>query len=243
MGNCNTGEYRYSDGMDDLSITDTGAGSATQRVYHTLRDQIVAGEIAPGSRLKVETLKERLGTGASPIREALSLLTSDQLVERIDQRGFRVATVSAAQFREILKLRCALEDMALRESLASADQAWEEGLVLTHHRMTRIPRDQTELFEAQHKAFHMALLSACQSPILLKFCDRLYDLNIRYRYLAGKSRGYPARDIGKEHADILAAALDRQADLAADRLIQHYRKTGDFLAGQLDELELRPAST
>jgi len=224
--------------MDAILNTDAAGGSATNRAYRTLRTQIVTGRLTPGARLKVEALKEVLDTGASPIREALSLLTSDQLVERIDQRGFRVAQVSASQFREILKLRCALEDMALRESLYVADKGWEEALVLAHHRMTRVPRSEVDTFETQHKAFHMALLAACPSPILLKFCDRLYDLNIRYRYLAGQTTGYSAkRDVSKEHADILSAALDRDADFTSVCLIQHYRKTGQFLAEQLDEMD------
>ncbi len=62
--------------------------SATQRVFQILRHKIIIGEIPPGERLKVEELKTVLDTGATPIREALSLLTSDQLVERIVQRGF-----------------------------------------------------------------------------------------------------------------------------------------------------------
>lgn len=225
--------------MDAILNTDSNGGSATNRAYRSLRDRIVTGQMMPGARLKVEALKEMLDTGASPIREALSLLTSDQLVERIDQRGFRVAHVSAEQFREILKLRCALEDMALRESLTVADKGWEEMLVLAHHRMTRVPREEIDAFEAQHKEFHMALLAACPSPILLKFCDRLYDLNIRYRYLAGKASGYAVkRDVAKEHSDILTAALDRDADFASVCLIQHYRKTGQFLADQLASMDV-----
>ena len=62
------------------------------------------------------------------MREALSLLTSDQLVERLDQRGFRVAQTSRAQFDEILKLRCQLEVLALKESLEHADSADPETL-------------------------------------------------------------------------------------------------------------------
>ena len=83
--------------------------SITQRVYSDLRDLIVTGQVGPGEKLKVETLKARLDAGASPIREALSLLTSDHLVERLDQRGFRVAKANGSEFAEILKLRCALE--------------------------------------------------------------------------------------------------------------------------------------
>jgi GntR family carbon starvation induced transcriptional regulator len=65
--------------------TDT---STTQKTYLALRKMIVAGDIKPGEKLKIEGLRKRLDAGASPIREALSLLTSDNLVERIDQRGF-----------------------------------------------------------------------------------------------------------------------------------------------------------
>ena len=53
-----------------------GSASTTQKVFEQLRARIIQGEIAPGERLKVESLKVLLNTGASPIREALSLLTS-----------------------------------------------------------------------------------------------------------------------------------------------------------------------
>ena len=101
-------------------------GSATQRSYKTLRHMIVTGTLKPGDKLKIDALRQMLDTGASPIREALSLLTSDNLVERIDQRGFRTAPISAANFQEILELRCTLEDLAFRASIERATQAWEE---------------------------------------------------------------------------------------------------------------------
>ena len=218
------------------STDDTAVGttvSSTRRAYEALRDAILTGRLEPGERLRVDRLKDMLNTGASPIREALSLLTSDQLVERQDQRGFRVTPVSVAQFEEILALRCSLEVMALMETLKNADKTWEEALVLAHHRLSRAAQDNSAEFERFHKAFHMALLSHCASPILLKFCNQLYDLNIRYRYLAGKSGTYSRRKVSREHSEIMYAALDRDTDLTATRLTQHYRRTGEFLAGQL----------
>lgn len=213
--------------------TDSPAGSATNQAYRRLRDMIVAGDLKPGEKLKIDGLRKRLDTGASPIREALSLLTSDHLVERIDQRGFRTAEVSAANFREILNLRGMLEDQALRESIANASEEWEEQAVLAHHRMQRAQDEKRDDFEVLHKAFHMALLANAQSPILLKFCSQLYDLNIRYRFLAGRALDYQRRDVRAEHADILSAAVARDADTASARLLSHYRLTGDFLAGLL----------
>ena len=80
----------------------------------------------------------------------------------------------------------------------------------------------------------MALLAACGSPILLRFCSQLYDLNIRYRYLAGTSKSYGVRDVDAEHRAILDAAVDRDIALASKLLQDHYRSTGDFLADLID---------
>jgi DNA-binding GntR family transcriptional regulator len=203
--------------------------SATQMAYNAIRRMIVTAELPPGEKLKIESLKDILQTGASPIREALSLLTSDQLVERIDQRGFRSAPVSQANFTEILTLRCALEDMALRQSIANADQDWEEKLVLVHHRLTRANPSDGALFEDLHKTFHMTLLGKCDSPILQRYCSQLYDLNVRYRYLAGRSLNYKRRDVSREHQGILDATIARDTDLASKRLLDHYQQTGTFL--------------
>lgn len=212
---------------------DIPEGSATHRAYRTLRSMIVRGVLKPGEKLKIEALSKRLETGSAPIREALSLLTSDSLVERLDQRGFRTAGISAENFGEILKLRCVLEDLALRESITHSTQDWEEAAVLTHHRMQRAQSKKAESFEDLHKVFHMSLLSNAPSPILLQICSRLYDLNIRYRYLAGNALSYQQRDVPAEHAGILAAAIARDADTASERLLTHYKMTGAFLSGLL----------
>lgn len=219
----------------DMPVDETASPqSSTQRAYVTLRKQIITGQIAPGERLKIDTLKESLDTGASPVREALSLLTSDQLVDRLDQRGFRVATTSRAQFQEILNLRCNLEELALRDSLIAADAAWEDALVLAHHHMNKADRADVDAFEVLHKRFHMALLAACNSPILLRICGQLYDLNVRYRYLAGRSKSYARRNVEAEHSSILDGAISRDFDATCASLMDHYRKTGAFLAEQID---------
>ncbi|MDA8746751.1 GntR family transcriptional regulator [Litoreibacter sp.] len=215
--------------------TDT---SATQQAYVALRRMIVTGEVRPGEKLKIEGLRHRLQTGASPIREALSLLTSDNLVERLDQRGFRATPTSRANFEEILLLRCELEDMALRQSIANRSQGWEETVVVSHHRMMRAQATDRAVFEDLHKAFHMALLANSESPILLKFCSQLYDLNIRYRYLAGRALNYTQRDVSQEHRSIMEAAISGDAETASTHLLSHYRETGAFLVGLLDEAQL-----
>jgi len=216
------------------------APSLTSRVYARLRQDIMDGSLSPGARLKVEELRRQLGAGASPIREALSLLTSDHLVERLDQRGFRVAQVSKAEFQELLQTRCWLEERALRESIARGGTDWEEGVVLAHYHLTRAPRTAPKDgppvdadWEDLHKQFHLALLAACGSSILLRICGQLYDQNTRYRQMSRRATS-GKRNIGDEHAAIKDAVLDRDADLAVERLIAHYQRTGALLADQID---------
>lgn len=217
--------------MDDTGSRET---SATRAAYLSLREMILVGKLPAGQKLKIEQLRKMLNVGASPVREALSLLTSDMLVERIDQRGFRAAPASLKNFEEILTLRSTLEDMALRQSIASATPDWEERLVLSHHKMKRVTG--TETFEEAHKVFHMTLLSNADAPMLQRYCDQLYDLNIRYRYLAAGGASYQNRDIAAEHEEIFDAAVRGDTEGASAALLSHYRLTGEYLKTQLGEL-------
>lgn len=227
-------------GEGHLSLKDaSGPESMTSQAYTRLRQDILSGVLKPGQKLKIEELRAQYGVGSSPIREALSLLTSDHFVERLDQRGFKVASVSPEEFNELLKTRCWLEERALRESIKNGDNSWEEQVVLAAYRLSRVPRSETNNqfianveWEIRHKHFHMTLISACGSSMLLKFCDQLYDQNVRYRQLSGKA-AYPTRDITTEHGAICDAVLARDIDLASSLLLAHYNHTGEFLLAQI----------
>lgn len=214
--------------------------SMTSRAYTQMKHDIITGRLQPGRKLKIEELRKQYDAGTSPIREALSLLTSDHFVERLDQRGFRVSKISAEAFGELLKTRCWLEERALRESIMRGSVKWEEQVVLANYRLSRIPRSQSDeqfvanaKWEIAHKEFHMALISECGSSFLLKFCAQLYEQNIRYRQLSG-TKAYPQRNIAEEHSSICDAVLSRDSDLATRLLIDHYSNTGSFVKHELN---------
>lgn len=212
----------------------------TSRIYARLKADILDARLNPGSKLKIDELRAYYGAGASPIREALSHLASDRLVERLDQRGFRVAKASGEEFSQLLKTRCWLEERALRESIANGDTDWEERIVLAPYRLSSVPRSKSadkfvfnSEWEVFHKAFHMALIAACGSTIMLRYCDELYEQNIRYRALSDRA-AFPDRDLVGEHEAIKEATLARNADLAVQRLFGHYTETGKYLMDSLD---------
>lgn len=239
--------WHRSDGGKDLSMiaqtrqSEEKSGiSLTSQIYQTLRQDILRGTLVPGSKLRIEELKDTYGAGASAVREALSMLTSDLLVHRIDHRGFRVAPVTRSGFDELLKTRCWLEERALRESIRVGAVNWEEAIVLANFHLSRAKRSQTgdrflahDVWEVHHKTFHKTLISACGSELLLYFCDRMYDLNIRYRRVAG-SGGDHARDIEREHNIIVEAILARDEDRSVSLLLAHYNQTADFVRNKLE---------
>jgi DNA-binding GntR family transcriptional regulator len=68
--------------------------SLTAQAFERLRADILSGQLQPGGRLRIQALSERYQIGATAIREALSRLVTDGLLEVEDQRGFKVGQVS-----------------------------------------------------------------------------------------------------------------------------------------------------
>ncbi len=201
-----------------------------------LRADILTARLAPGTKLTVKMLSDLYDCGGSPVREALNRLTSEGLVDRIDRRGFFVAGISADEFADILWNRCFLEAEALERSMKLGGADWEEAVLIAHYRLANLP--QTVIgedgprpnpgWEMAHKRFHTALLSACGSRILQDACDRLHELNNRYRYFARTATG-SVRSIDAEHRQICDLALARRAPEAVAALQDHYQRTGEAM--------------
>lgn len=219
-------------GMHDNAASGTLATS----VYDRLRQDILEGRLEPGLKLRVGFVRERYEAGNSPVREALNRLSSDGLVEQLDQRGFYVSDVSAADLAELTKTRCLIEELAVRESIANRTVEWEEGLVIALHRLSRLPREvdgEPSLvnpeWEVNHNAFHQALISACGSRWLVEFCRQLRDQAYRYRQLAHQAAApdWPALE---EHKAIMDAAIDGDGDKTAELLKAHYGKGASLIS-------------
>jgi DNA-binding GntR family transcriptional regulator len=197
-----------------------------------LRASILRGDIAPGTKLKLDALRERFGVSLSPLREALSRLAAEGLVLAESQRGFRLPEASGERLAEVITLRCHLEPFALAESIRRGDDEWEERLVGVFHRLSKLERAEprgaktrVEHWEKAHREFHEALIAACGMPILLQFCGVLNDLSDRYRRLF-LAKNPLDRDVHGEHQAILDAALARKGERAAALLRRHVERTG-----------------
>ena len=200
-----------------LLMTEDGQGSTlASKVFERLREDILEGQWPPGEKLRIETLQERYQVGASPIREALNRLTSVRLVEQVERRGFRVATLSDDDLLDLIRARRLLNEVVVRESLLHADEAWEETVVFAYHRMWRCPMTvasgQTNReWELLHRKFHAAIIAACPSKWLLDFHEQLFDSADRHRRL--NVRRLDPEFTRVEHREIMEAAVSRDVPL------------------------------
>jgi DNA-binding GntR family transcriptional regulator len=210
--------------------------SLTASVAIQVRAAILEGVYAPGAKLRLDELRQEYDVSLSPLREALTRLAAEGLVQITDQRGYRVAPVSAANLREVTTLRTQLEVMALVESIRQGNDEWEDALAAAYNRLSRLERDgkRAEGWEKAHRAFHLTLFSACDMPLLLRFCGSLHDLSDRYRRLFLK-RHTPDENVPGEHQAIFEAAMARDTTLAAEILTRHLQRTGaNVMAAVLD---------
>jgi DNA-binding GntR family transcriptional regulator len=225
--------------MGGVSVSVTGVRNLSEQAYDQIRRDILQGDLFPGDKLTIEAMSERYGIGAVPVREALNRLSSEGLVERRSHRGFNVTPISMAELEELVKTRIWLETLALTESMKNHDEAWEEQLVVSFHRLARTQRllpddssrETSEEWEARHKDFHMLLLARCGSSWLLDFCSTLMDQAVRYRNLSMNTNPNKARREGAaaEHSAILDAVIDRDTARACALLSDHYKVTLDSL--------------
>jgi DNA-binding GntR family transcriptional regulator len=222
----------------------------TEKVYTALRHDIVRGAYQPGQPLRMAELSRRYEMGFSPLREALNRLHSERLVGLVALRGFTVAELSLAEMWDAINLRILIEGEALRASIQKGGDGWEAGIVAALHQLnlqasrTKTGKDE-EIWEleARHRAFHLALISACGSKWMLEFFDRLYADTERYRIPILLERGYGrGRDVQAEHADLSKAALARNADRAIALLSQHLRQTAETIEKSMAETPKRAVS-
>src|SRR5262249_49514785 len=197
-----------------------------------LRDDIISGVFAPSEKLKIEHLRKMSGFGASALREALSRLVSDGVVECEAQRGYWVSPVSRAELNDITTTRQVMGGGALRQATAFGSLDGEGRVVAACHGLERVETAMTEAtretimgWERANRQFHMALISGCPSRRLLRFTELLYDQSLRYRHRTVLRRPIPRRGLSEEHTGIVKATLARDAERACAALARHIEST------------------
>ncbi len=206
------------------------------QVYESLRADILSGRITPGTKLPFAQLSERYGFSVGVIREALSRLVEQRLVENLPQQGFRVTSISKDDLVALTQARCEIEALTLKHSILEGDTTWQSEVLAAQFRMANTPtmdaNDPDRLNEdwvEVHNAFHATLLQGCTNKRLTDICGQLRDSAELYRHWSARIGEAKKRNAAVEHQAITDAVLAGDVPLATKLLREHIDLTTNLL--------------
>lgn len=208
-----------------LDIGDNPDSDRVKQLVRTLRRRIVAWQYPPQFQLIEETLAQEFGVSRSPIRQALTHLAAEGLVERLPRRGFRVRQMQLRDVEELYEFRLALELQVVRglahkglpqEDLFRLQAMWQNPATLAEKSLSEL----AELDEA----FHAGLAAAYGNQLILKHLMAINERLYAFREIDFQQHSR-LEDTSEEHGRILHAIVSRNVSQACD-LLKHNIHSG-----------------
>ncbi|GAA1677104.1 GntR family transcriptional regulator [Citricoccus zhacaiensis] len=195
---------------------------ASERAYRTLRQEIIEGQLPPGSILGEVEQSARLGLSRTPLREAIGRLVSEGLAAPSSGRGTVVTEVSLDEADDLFDLRTVLEVLAARRAAVHADPEVFAQLAARFESAVEPLRrgEDPESYYRLTTELDAAVDAACANAYL---AQHLRSLRVHLARLRRFSRNDPARLAASatEHASIARALADRNPELAAATTTLH----------------------
>ncbi|MEQ8825598.1 MAG: GntR family transcriptional regulator [Filomicrobium sp.] len=195
-----------------------------------LRHAIIHGELKPGAKISEKVLCEQFGVSRTPVREALKILSTEGLVQLMQNRGASVTEVTWEDLQDAFPIMGALEALAgeLAAKNATDDQI-DRAKALQSRMVSRFKKGDRKGYFQVNEEIHQLILEASGNSALPRMM-RTVSLQIRRaRYMANLSKSRWAQAID-EHEEILDAWVDRDSQRLGQLLKQH-------LANKLTALE------
>ncbi len=206
-------------------------------VVSRVRDMVIEGELAPGTRIHEGNLGRALGVSRTPLREALKFLASEGLIELIPPRGAVVRRFTAKDVRDALAVMGTLEALAGRLACTQASDAELGQIRHLHDRMMEryAARDRLPYFKLNQE-IHSRILTASGNAVLAYVHGILQSRLKRIRYIGNEA---PERWAGAvaDHEAIIAALGRRDADAAAAALEAHMAASWERVRDTVGEAE------
>ena len=195
----------------------------TERVYQSLRDDILSNRLPPDTRLQEATIAAALEVSRGPVREAFRRLEAEGLINLIPRRGAVVRSLSPEEFLDAYRVREALEVLAMRLATARLENKYLEQLENLHQQMLQhAAREEVDAFLDANAEFHALFVEQAGNLKLQEVYFPLVNQMHRYRMRSLSLRGGMQRSCA-EHRAILDAVRAKDAERASRLLSEHIR--------------------
>jgi DNA-binding GntR family transcriptional regulator len=199
-------------------------------IFEALHQRIIAGKYEPGEWLRQEEISSQLGVSQTPVREALDLLVSAGLAERVPYRGVRVLKLTVEEIADAYAVRLLLESVAARAAAINRSAAHTDSLFhITEQTKDLVTLNDMSALRQLNREFHQTVVAAGGNALLSKlykmmtntFPDwMLYEYMFRHPELLQSSLTREYQD----HTAIAQAIAAGDVGMAVQRTIQHIQE-------------------
>ncbi len=201
--------------------------SLHEAIVTRVRDMIIEGDLAPGTRIHEGQLGNKLGVSRTPLREALKFLASEGLIELSPGRGAVVRRFSAKDVQDSLIVIGELEALAGRLACRNATDADICEVRAMHDRMMELYADRNRLpYFKLNQCIHSAIVRISKNEPLAYIHGILQARLRRIRYIGNEGPEKWAGAVA-DHEEMIAALETRDAERLAQVLSAHMEKTWD----------------
>jgi len=203
-------------------------------VYDRIKERIINLELKPGSRLLLRQMADQLGVSQTPIREALSKLSKDGLVDVVAGLGYYVVELSSRDVREIYDLRKIYENYVLDFAVKNlgSDELQTMKQKLNECKKEFDKDKKTSQFYETDEDFHMRIIQNSDNRKLKEVYTRIYDLVTVCRHMYQRTT-----EAIEEHLTLIDALTDKDLTRAKDALNTHINNARDGVLKGLKEME------
>jgi DNA-binding GntR family transcriptional regulator len=195
-----------------------------EQIAAALREEIVTGQLAAGTRLRQNEIAQRFGVSTTPVREAFGLLQSDGLVQIDPHRGVTVFLPTIQDLIEHYEIRMALEMLAAEKAAVHFQVQDAPPLIALLDEMSATS-DAVRYVELNQQ-FHLRLYNLGGRSRLVMMIEELRNASLAYNHLyAAADVPRDAERLDAEHREILAACQANDPVRAANAVRQHMQQT------------------
>lgn len=193
--------------------------------FNHIKNDIIQAVLKPNQKLKVAYFQEKYSTAQSAIREALSRLVTCGLVEAVDNKGFRVASISINDINDVYQTFTQIEILALMQAIDKGNQAWHASIVAALYELEQIETKTSKIefatWSLYNSKFHKALISGCNSPLLLTIRNDIYNRFDRYCNIAFSLAKKDLSINHAEHRELAQAVISGNKE-KTEKIITHH---------------------
>ena len=202
----------------------------SELAYQSIKDQILSCKIRPGEKINIDKYAVTLGISATPIREALSKLQQEGLVQYVPRTGWKISKISQHEFQDLREVKALMEITISLRALPYIKSKDIPKLVLLNNQMRDIVTEakdgkpDLEKLLIANDRFHMYIFNFCPNDIMKGILQQSWN-NLKYARLVWISSNEFLMHFYEEHNEIIRAIKNQDAD-ALRKAVENHLQCG-----------------